>query len=82
MNLALFFVLVLLFVVLTPGVVVTLPARGSKLSVALTHGLIFGVVWSFFYMVFDKMTSGITSIQVPHMEGNENMEPKPKTKRQ
>jgi len=37
----------LLFVVLTPGVLLRLPSNGSKMTVALTHGAIFGVVWYF-----------------------------------
>lgn len=35
----------LLFLLLTPGVVVTLPPRSSKLVTALTHAAIFGLVW-------------------------------------
>lgn len=47
-----------LFVLLTPGVVIQgIPPGGSKLQVALVHGLIFAliyhfthkVVWAFFY---------------------------------
>ena len=37
----------LLFVVLTPGVLLRLPMKGSKMTVALTHGAIFAVVWHF-----------------------------------
>ena len=36
----------LLFFVLTPGVVVSLPAYGSQLTVAATHAAVFGVVWA------------------------------------
>jgi len=35
----------LLFFVLTPGVVLSLPSGGSKMTVALTHAVVFGVVW-------------------------------------
>lgn len=35
----------LLFVVLTPGIVVTLPPKGSPLIVAVTHGVLFAVVY-------------------------------------
>ena len=34
----------LLFVALTPGVLLRLPPGGSKLVVALTHGVVFAVV--------------------------------------
>ena len=37
----------LLFVVLTPGVLLRLPPKGSKLAVAVTHGVVFAVVWHF-----------------------------------
>ena len=36
--------IVLLFVVLTPGVYLTIPRRGSKLTVAVVHGLLFALV--------------------------------------
>ena len=46
-----------LFYVLTPGILVTLPTKGSKMVVAATHALIFAVVfglvhksvWHFLY---------------------------------
>ena len=38
---------VLLFVVLTPGVLLRLPMNGSKMVVAVTHGVVFAVVWHF-----------------------------------
>ena len=34
-----------LFVALTPGVLLTLPKGGSKMTVALVHGLVFAVVF-------------------------------------
>jgi len=37
----------LLFVVLTPGILLTLPKGGSKLTVAAVHGLVFAVVLYF-----------------------------------
>jgi len=36
--------IVLLFVALTPGVLLTLPKGGSKLKVALVHAVVFAVV--------------------------------------
>ena len=35
-----------LFFVLTPGVLVSLPPGGSRLTVALTHAVVFGVVFA------------------------------------
>lgn len=39
-----FLFVAILFFVLTPGVLVTLPPKGSKLVVALVHAIIFAVV--------------------------------------
>ncbi len=36
---------VLLFFLLTPGILVTLPPKGGKYIVALVHAVIFGIVW-------------------------------------
>jgi hypothetical protein len=36
----------LLFFVLTPGILVTLPPKGSKIIVALTHAIVFTVIYS------------------------------------
>ena len=35
-----------LFVLLTPGVLLSLPPGGSRFMVNLTHALVFGVVWA------------------------------------
>lgn len=35
-----------LFFVLTPGVVLSLPTGGSKLTVAGVHAAVFGVAWA------------------------------------
>jgi len=37
--------LVILFYVLTPGIFITLPKGASKVTVAVTHGVIFAVIW-------------------------------------
>jgi hypothetical protein len=34
-----------LFVILTPGILLTLPARGSRLTVAVVHGIVFVVIY-------------------------------------
>ena len=38
---------VILFFILTPGILVRLPLGGSKITVALTHAVIYGLVWVF-----------------------------------
>ena len=46
MNLLFLVLLVIIFVLLTPGVLLTLPKKGMNIWViALTHGVIFAVVW-------------------------------------
>lgn len=39
----------LLFFVLTPGVLITLPPKGSKLVVAATHAVVFALVLHVLY---------------------------------
>jgi hypothetical protein len=44
---ALFLYSVVLFFLLTPGVLLRLPPGGSAMTVALTHAVVFGLVFSF-----------------------------------
>ncbi len=37
----------LLFFILTPGILLRLPPKGSKVTVALVHGLVFVLVFHF-----------------------------------
>jgi len=56
----------LLFVVLTPGVLLRLPMKGSKMTVALTHGAIFAVVWYFTHkMVSSGPYEGFQGVKKP-----------------
>lgn len=36
----------MLFFLLTPGVLIRLPPDGSKITVALTHALVFTAIWT------------------------------------
>ena len=45
MNMYMSLYLVFLFVVLTPGILLTIPSKGSKLVVAVVHGLVFALVY-------------------------------------
>jgi hypothetical protein len=45
MNVYMSLFLALLFIVFTPGVLVSLPPGGSKLVVAATHGVLFAVAY-------------------------------------
>lgn len=49
MNPAFAAFIVLLFVVLTPGILLRLPPKGSKYVVAAVHGLVFAFVLCFAY---------------------------------
>lgn len=62
MNIKFSVFIVLLFVLLTPGILLTLPPKGGKYIVALVHGIVFAVVLCLAY----KYASG-------YIEGNENM---------
>ena len=43
-----------LFFVLTPGVLLSLPPGGSRTTVALTHAVVFGVVWALTHRLVNK----------------------------
>jgi hypothetical protein len=45
MNAFVFVYIVVLFVVLTPGMLVSLPVKGGKYVVAFTHAVVFAAVW-------------------------------------
>ena len=67
MNLVLLFVASVLFVVLSPGVFVTLPSRGSRKMVLLVHALIFFAVLFFFGHFLKNVITQLTGIE--GMEG-------------
>jgi len=43
MSVLYFILTVVLFVLLTPGILLSLPPKGSKLTVAVVHGIVFTV---------------------------------------
>jgi hypothetical protein len=45
MNLLMTLYVAALFVLLTPGVLVKLPPKGSLLTVAIVHGLVFALIY-------------------------------------
>lgn len=47
MEIVMFVYAFLLFFVLTPGILLSLPPKGSKMVVALTHAFVFALVWYF-----------------------------------
>ena len=46
MNLVMFIVSAVLFFLLTPGIILSLPPGGSKMVVAATHAVVFGIVFT------------------------------------
>jgi len=48
----------ILFVALTPGVLVNLPPRCSKYVVLATHAVIFTAVWHFTHKMVRRITEG------------------------
>jgi len=48
-------ILAALFFVLTPGILVSLPPGGSKMTVALTHAAVFALVWHFLRKPLKKL---------------------------
>jgi preprotein translocase subunit SecG len=73
MNILLFIILVVLFVLLTPGVLVYLPPKSSKLTTAITHGVIFAIIWSLTHKFLSRTTSRLTSMTF--LEGATTMTP-------
>jgi hypothetical protein len=60
--------LIALFFILTPGVLVSLPPKSSKLTVAVTHALVFAVV----YQLTNKMVSqALEGFQVKNLPNGE-----------
>ena len=49
MNVIMTLYVAILFLVLTPGIVLSLPPKGSKLTVAITHAAVFALVFCLTY---------------------------------
>ena len=59
MNITMTLFTTLLFVLLTPGMLLRIPPGGSKLTVALVHGLIFALLYHFTHkMVWRALYEG------------------------
>jgi hypothetical protein len=65
MNITLTLFTVLLFVLLTPGILLRLPKNGNKWTVAFVHGLVFALVFHFSQKFVWTLSASI--------EGNTNM---------
>ena len=63
-----------LFVALTPGVLLTLPKGGNKMTVAVVHGLVFAVVWYFTHRMAWRYSMQLSGFQDMNMEEEMNAE--------
>jgi len=57
MNLIMSLYVGLLFILLTPGVLLRLPPKGSLLTVAIVHGLVFALVYHFTNNIVYRMSA-------------------------
>jgi hypothetical protein len=64
MNLLMILYTVLLFVILTPAILVHIPPNGNKLTVAFVHGLIFALIYHFTHHFVLRLGSGIEGYTV------------------
>ena len=71
-HLGMFLFSAVLFFVLTPGVLVSLPPKGKKYTVVAVHALIFAVVWTFTYKAVWHVTEGFESPSYPQTTGLQN----------
>jgi len=46
----------LLFFILTPGIILSLPPKGSKFTVAFVHAIVFAAVFHFTHKIVWNMT--------------------------
>ena len=63
MNLIVTLYVGVLFLVLTPGILLTLPKGGSKLTVAAVHALVFALVYQFTHKAVWRMSLQLDGFQ-------------------
>ena len=56
---------IILFIALTPGVIISLPPEGSKLTIAVVHGIIFSILWMFIYRIINNIYEGYKNMIGP-----------------
>jgi len=78
MNLFMSLYLAVLFVALTPGVLLSLPPKASKMTVVVTHAVVFTLVWHFTNRaVYDMTSEGFQNNENPEMNSNMNANANP-----
>ena len=56
MNFLMLIVMAILFAILTPGVLLYLPPKSSLPVAAITHGVVFAIIWHFIHKPLWLMT--------------------------
>jgi len=69
----------ILFFVLVPGVLLSIPRRGSKLVVAAVHALVFGLIYHFTHKLVWRLGVSLEGFSAPELSApkesmNGNME--------
>ena len=59
MNWLSFVYVAVLFFILTPGILVSLPPKSSKMVVALVHAIVYTVILTFTYHPVSKLVEGL-----------------------
>ena len=59
----------LLFFVLTPGILLSLPPKGSKMMVALTHAVVFAIVYHFTHKMVWQTSMSLSMPSAPSKAG-------------
>jgi len=70
-----------LFFVLTPGILVSLPPKGSKYTVALVHGLVFAVIFHLTHKLvwnalYGDKKEGFAYFRIPDEVFQQNRDPR------
>lgn len=71
MNLLMIAFTVILFVLLTPGVVLSLPPKGTLVTMAVVHGLVFALIYHFSHKAVSALSTQMDDYQ---MDGFDDME--------
>jgi hypothetical protein len=69
MNWAVTVYAAILFFVLTPGILLSLPPKGSKMIVALTHGVVFALIFHFTHKMVWRATANLGMPSMAKKEG-------------
>jgi hypothetical protein len=57
----------ILFFVLVPGVLLSIPRRGSKLTVAAVHALVFGIIYHFTHKLVWRLGVSLEGFSAPEI---------------